>query len=104
MRTSLLDTATMLVVVGGLLIATADSPASFLAVVGYLCVALSLVSAVTGFRSRRDTGRPLPLDPAERDKLRVTREQDGLVTAVRQLRSAHPQLGRVEAKQLVDGL
>lgn len=104
MPSSLLKTAVMLLVSGCLLIATASAPVSLFAVVGYLCLGLALVSTVMWLREPRQTNRPVTLDDAAREDLRTTREQQGLVPAVRQLRQAHPQLGLLEAKQLVDKL
>lgn len=105
MRGRFLTTATSMLVIGCLLVAFAATPASPLAIVGYVILALALVAAIAALmQPKSDTASPVRLEEAERNSLRAELEANGSISAVRQLRHNHPDIGLVSAKKTVDAL
>ncbi|PZQ26760.1 MAG: hypothetical protein DI558_03460 [Corynebacterium propinquum] len=91
-------------IVGLLLIAMSDGPLSWRAVVGFLCLILTLISAYTSFIKPQNEHRPIPLTENEKQALRETLNTSGLAKAARKLRQAHPEVSLTEAKHTLDTL
>lgn len=91
-------------VAGLLLIAFSEELSSFLAIAGFVSLALAivaLISAVVKARSKADEHNSFSVDAYTVEKVKLTRDSEGITKAVKELRGNAPNLSLVDAHRIV---
>ncbi len=95
--------ALVLAVIGLLCVSISDRPTAVSAIAGGVLLIAAAALVAVGQRLPSPVAEPLELSDDEVLRWRSLAQEQGTVTAVKQLRQSHPGLGLVEAVHIVDG-